>query len=434
MIRLNKSRILGFLFLIAFIAILCIMFSSSYYPIIFILTSIIFIGSGFIFLDIFQKHTKFEDPIPERYPSITILIPAHNEEEGIAGTIGAVKKMEYPTPIEIIVLDDGSTDKTYEIAKRFKGIKIFRAEKNMGKAAVLNKGISLAKGEIVGNVDADTYPNKDVLMKMIGYFNDEKVGASTALVIVDKPKTFLEKLQQLEYYVAFGFWHKSLSTIDGLYVTPGPMSLYRKSALLKIGGYDEKNITEDMEIALNLKQHGYKIGCCINSKVSTSVPSTFKGYFKQRLRWYRGAIYNSFKHKKLFFNKNNKHFGYFVFPLFLLTIFVGASLVFGTIFLNFKYFFNFIYIYSMEIIKGGFNLGSFFNFDILNFPAYYINFLIIAFIWGFFLYQGLKLDKTRDIKAKPIHFAFYLVFYSLLLSFMYFVSIFYEFLEINKKW
>ena len=350
---MKKKRIFGFLFLILFVIILTVFFSSRYYPIIFIFTSLIFIGSGFIFLEVFQKHTLFEDPIPEKYPDITILIPAHNEEETIASTIESVKNLKYPKKVEIIVLDDGSADNTYESVKKIKGIKIFRAEKNMGKAAILNKGISMAKGEIVGNIDADTYPEKDALIKMIGHFNNKNMGAVTTLVTVDKPKNFLQKLQQLEYYVAFGFWHKSLSTMDGLYVTPGPMSLYRKEALLKINGFDEGNITEDMEIALNLKQHGYQIECCTNTKVATGVPMTWKGYFKQRLRWYRGAIYNSlFKHRSLHFNKKNKDFGYFIFPLFLGTIFIGASLVFGIIFLNLRYFFNMSYVYIMEFLKG----------------------------------------------------------------------------------
>lgn len=433
--NINYKRVFGVLLLVLFIYTLIYFFNSRYYNLIFIITSCIYVIYGLIFLDIFNKHTKFEDPVPTSFPSVSVLIPAHNEEETIVKTIEGVKNLEYKKPIEIIVLDDGSKDNTYSLIKDIKGIKVIKFEKNQGKASVLNYGIKLAKGDLIIVIDADTYPNKDSLMKMVGHFNNQQVGAVTTLVTVDKPRTFIQKLQELEYYAAFGFWHKSLSSIDGLYVTPGPMSIYRKSALKKIGGYDEGNITEDMEIALNLKKHGYKIECCTNTKVVTGVPKDWKTYIRQRLRWYRGAIYNSlFKHRSLHFNSENKEFGYFIFPLFVTTIFIASSLFFGIVFLNVKILINSLYTFFMNVTSGGFNWNFLFNWDFFMIPVYYIDMIIIASIWGYFLYRGLKLDKERDINTGSIYILFYLFFYGLILGGMYLLSITYEALGIRKKW
>ncbi|MBU0962901.1 MAG: glycosyltransferase [Nanoarchaeota archaeon] len=433
--NININRVFGVLFLVIFISVLVVLFNSKYYNLIFIVSSFVYIIYGLVFLNIFEKHTDFSDPIPKYYPKLTVLIPAHNEESTILDTIKGVKNLEYPKPLEIIVLDDGSADGTYEKIKNIKDVKVVRFEKNKGKASVLNHGISISKGEFIVTIDADTYPQKDALMKMIGHFNDLKVGAVTTLVTVDKPKSFLQRLQELEYYAAFGFWHKSLSSIDCLYVTPGPMSIYRRKALLEIGGYDEGNITEDMEIALNLKKHSYKIACCVNTKVSTGVPYNIKSFIRQRLRWYRGALYNSlFKHKSLHFDKKNIEFGFFIFPLFLSTIFIAASLIFGIIFLNVKIIIDTISLFLMNLSAGGFNWNFLFNWDIFMIPAYYINMLIISSIWGYFLYRGYKLDKERSMNKGSIYIIFYLFFYGLILGAMYLLSIFYEALGINKKW
>ena len=432
---IKVNRVFGALFLVIFISILVVLFNSKYHITIFIVASFVYVIYGLIILNIFEKHTNFEDPTPTKFPSLSVVIPAHNEELSIVGTINAVKNLEYPKPFEIIVLDDGSTDGTYEKIKNIKGINFVRFKKNKGKAVVLNHGVSIAKGELIVAIDADTYPRKDALMKMVGYFDDSKMGAVTTIVTVDKPKSFLQKIQELEYYAAFGFWHKSLSTIDCLYVTPGPMSIYRKSALLEIGGYDEGNITEDMEIALNLKKHGYRIACCVNTKVSTGVPDTLKGFIRQRLRWYRGAIYNSmFKHSSLHFDKKNKEFGFFIFPLFVSTIFITASLLFGIIFLNVKILIDTISTLLMNLSSGGFNWNFLFNWDLLMIPAYYLDMLIITSIWGYFLYRGYKLDKERDANKGSIYIIFYLFFYGLILGGMYLLSIVYESLGINKKW
>jgi len=166
-----------------------------------------------------------------------------------------VKNLNYPSKKEIIVVDDGSNDNSQNILKKIKGIKTILKKKNEGKAAALNDGITAAKGGYVVTIDSDTYPESDCLEKMVSHM-EEGISAVTGFVRAHNTKGIVEKIQEVEYLIAFGFFQKVLSDINAILVTPGPMSLYRKSVLKKIGGFDEKNITEDMEIAFRIRKYG----------------------------------------------------------------------------------------------------------------------------------------------------------------------------------
>ena len=105
------------------------------------------------------------------------------------------------------MVDDASTDDTFAIAKRFPQVEVIKHEKNLGKAASINLALKKTKGELVACIDSDTYPARDALKRMVALFNEPKVGAATALICVEKPKSFVQKVQEIEYHAAFGFWH-----------------------------------------------------------------------------------------------------------------------------------------------------------------------------------------------------------------------------------
>jgi cellulose synthase/poly-beta-1,6-N-acetylglucosamine synthase-like glycosyltransferase len=284
----------------------------------------------FLFIWIFLSNKKklFKRPKIKTFPSVSIIIPAHNEDETIGETIENVKKLEYPKKKEIIVIDDGSNDKTFEIANRFKGIKIFR-KKQGGKASALNFGLKHAKGEIVVCIDSDSYPEKDALLKTIPFF-EKNVAAVTASVIVKNAKGILERLQELEY-IMVAWSRKLFEYLDAIYVTPGPMSLYRKDVLQKVGGFDEKNLTEDIEIAWRLMKHKYKIKMALDAKVYTHVPKTVKSWWHQRIRWNVGGLQTTAKYFNLFSKKEFGNIGTFLLPLFSISYalsVVGLLLVF----------------------------------------------------------------------------------------------------------
>lgn len=338
----------------------------------------IFVGIYFTILMLLlyfsNKDRLFKRPKTKNYPSISIIIPAHNEEENIKKTIENVKTLNYPKGKEIIVVDDGSTDKTFEIANKFKGIKVLR-KKRGGKASALNFGIEHAKGEIVACVDSDSYPEKNALLKTVPFF-EEGVGAVTTSVFVKDAKKLIERFQEIEY-IMVSWSRKVFEYLDAIYVTPGPLSLYKKDVLQKVGGFDEKNLTEDIEVAWKLIKHKYKIRMALDARVYTNVPKTVKSWWHQRIRWNVGGIQTTFKYLDLFMKKEFGILGTFLLPFFTFSYiltFIGILFIFYNGFIWTRFVIN-SYIFGFNPI----NLSLFyFTPDIFLFFVI-INFIITAF-------------------------------------------------------
>lgn len=333
-----------------------------------------FVGVYFtiLFMLLFSSHKKklFHRPQTNNFPSISVIIPAHNEEEGIKETIENAKKLEYPRNKEIIVVDDGSTDKTFEIANKIRGIKILR-KKRGGKANALNFGLRYAKGEIVVCIDSDSYPERNALLKTVPFF-EKNVASVTTSVFVKNAKGILERLQEMEY-IMVAWSRKLFEYLNAIYVTPGPMSLYRKDVLKKVGGFDEKNITEDIEIAWRLIKHNYKIKMALDTKVYTTVPKTIKKWWHQRLRWNVGGLQTTAKYFSLFTKKEFGSIGTFLLPLFSIS-YVLASL--GFLFL---FYIGFIWIrYFVASYVYGFNLIGPFLFYFV--PDISVAFVVISLL------------------------------------------------------
>lgn len=330
-----------------------------------------FVGTYFMFLFLllFVSGRKDLRKIPEmkKYPSLSILIPAYNEEKVIEKTIKNVKKMLYPKKLDIIVIDDGSSDRTYEIAKK-QGIRIFK-KKNEGTAAgALNFGLKKAKGEIVAVIDSDSYPKKDALLKAIPFFSEKGVASVTTSIFVKSSKKLIEKLQKIEY-IMIAWSRKLLESLNSIFVTPGPLSLYRTSVLKRIGGFDKENMTEDIEIAWRLMSKGYKIKMALNSEVYTNPPNTFRKWWHQRIRWNIGGIQTFFKYFHLFLNRKFSNIGMFLLPFFSISYvlsFLGL-IAFSYIIIDTLY-------NSIPLLIGSYFLGinPFSNLNIMLLPNLFI--------------------------------------------------------------
>ncbi|MFH1325819.1 MAG: glycosyltransferase [archaeon] len=360
-------------------------------------------------LTFFQNRKEiFQIPRITKEYSVSVLIPAFNEEKSIRETVESVLKADYKNVIEVIVINDGSKDGTLKIAKelekKYSKVKVLN-KKNSGKADSLNQATKIAKGEIIAVVDADSYPDFHAISSMMGYFDDEKIGAVTTRIIVKNRDNFMEKMQAIEYKV-IAFTRRLLGFLDSIYVTPGPMALYRKSALKKINGFDRKNMTEDIEATWHLIHDGYKIKMSFASKSTTIVPETLVKWIKQRIRWNIGGYQCLLKYKHCFLRRGM--LGFFIIPFFSVSLVLG---VFGLGILIYRFSRKFLVSY----LSTKYSLASqtaILMLDDVNFNPSVLNFLgVVVFILGMgFIFFAIRIIN-KHINEKDGFFT--VIFYSL---------------------
>jgi len=382
-----------------------------------------------------DKKKKREFLTDSKLPFVSVIIPAYNEEKSIAGTIKSILRSNYPK-FEVIIIDDGSKDNTLKIAKKFikKDVKVF-SKKNGGKGSALNFGLKKAKGEIIFTLDADTFADPKSMKKMVRYFKNKDVMCVSPAMVIHNAKSILQRIQSIEYLLGL-FLRKTFAALNAIYITPGAFSAYRKSFFDKYGGFDEGNITEDLEMALRIQFKGYIIENCPEAPVYTIAHKRFKPLLIQRRRWYFGLIKNLLNYKKILSSKYGD-LGVFVIPIAAISIFFA---VFVTVYLFFKTIFQ---------IKNELLFLQTINFDFLNFMN--INFYVIErflflfftkpvvifilffmLILGFYLYYASK--KIGKTSGLIINLPLFFLFFAILFGFWWVVSIIYALFSKNVKW
>jgi len=286
----------------------------------------IYMLSLFVILYLQSRKEMFSYPKGKVEP-VSIVMPCYNEQKNIGLAIESLLNLKYPKDmLEIIIVDDKSTDNSVNIVrnyeKKYKNVRLIVNKRNSGGAAEpTNIGIKAAKYDYVAVADSDSTPDKDALLKMIGFLQqDEKVGGVTCSIQVKHRSKLIEKLQAMEYTV-IAFTRKLLDTVDSVYVTPGPFALYKKSVLMEIGLFDVKNMTQDIEIVWRMLKNDYKARMCLSAKVHSVAPKTWKGWWKQRIRWNIGGTQTLLKHKSLVLRKGM--LGLFIIPIFAISLFIG---------------------------------------------------------------------------------------------------------------
>ena len=380
-----------------------------------------------------KKHLFEYPPIKKKY-SVSFVIPAYNEGKTIGDTIKHVFAIDYSNVKEVIVVNDCSTDNTRKVVenlqKKYSNLILINNEKNLGNAGkTKNVGWKHATGELIAFVDADSYPAKDTLQKMIGFFEDKQVGAVTCPVLVRNTDNFLGKLQAIEYKVVT-FTRKLLGYVGGIYVTPGPLALYRSKALDDIKGFDGNNITEDIEITWHLIAKGWKREMPLGTGASTTAPETLKDWYRQRRRWSLGGIQCISKYKTEFLKKGI--LGMFVLPFFLIQFFLGM-LGMGVFFylLLTKTISNYLLVtYSLPTNVPLLTLNSFFItpsfLDYLGIVLFVISFIFTLFVLS-------KVKETVLEKQNFFHILFYSIFYLSVYPFIA-ISGVYNYFKRQNKW
>jgi len=358
-----------------------------------------------VFVLIYLKYRSVYDKTPPTTnwePFVSIIVPAHNEGDYLEGSLKSILSINYPKDkLEVILVDDGSTDNTYEIAKRFEGhgVRAFRKE-NGGKGGALNFGIKHAKGEIIATMDADSYLTPDTLRGLLPFFTDPEVMAVTPAVKIKQTKSWLKELQRIEYLMIL-FSRKILSFIESVPVTPGPFSIFRAKVFDEVGLFDEKNLVEDQEIALRIQSHNYKIKSSVTADVYTEPPDNIWDLLKQRVRWQRGGFRNYWKYRFMISPKFGDFGMYFV-PLNFATItafFLVLALMLNTI-LTTPYYVQYIWADAF-----GMDIGLF------TFVGTFVIITSMAFV--FLAVRSFKSEKV----ALPYMIAFLAFYWYLMIGY-----------------
>ncbi len=244
-----------------------------------------------------KKQIEFE-------PEISIMVPAYNEGKNISKCIDSIYDSDYNmSKVEVIVIDDGSTDNTLDELSKYKDIKILK-QNHKGKSEALNLGAKNAKNEFIASIDADTMLDRNCLKELVKPLIDPRIGATTGTSKVRNIKSIWTIFQNIEYHYN-NLIRKSFSSVfkNGIWFF-GALACYRKSVIEKIGYFKKDTLTEDMDIALEMYKAGHKTFHVHNAFCYTVVPATLKELYSQRSRWWMGVLQSLTKNKKLFSKKS----------------------------------------------------------------------------------------------------------------------------------
>lgn len=247
------------------------------------------------FIDIWQGSPADNEPPPSDYewPMVSIIVPVYNEGISIKASLRALLKLDYPN-YEIIVVDDGSSDQTYrralDVSRQAQPKIRVLTQSNGGKADALNHGVSAAAGELVVCVDGDSLVHPRSLKCAVLHFRDPRIGAVSGCVRVLNRSTLLARLQALEYIAGNALPKRAQNLAGVVTVVPGPLGIFRKSAIAEVGGYDLDTYAEDFDISLKILAAGWHISYEPQALVSTEVPESINDLVKQRYRWTRGWV------------------------------------------------------------------------------------------------------------------------------------------------
>lgn len=309
------------------------------------------------------------------YPSVTIAVPCWNEADTVEATIHSLLNLNYPKDkVDIIIIDDGSTDNTFDIISKFScypNIRVFQKE-NGGKYTALNLALEHTKTEFISCLDADSVVDPNALICIMNDFEkDNKIMAVVPAVCVDNPNNFIQNIQKVEYFMGI-FIKKMLSFLGAMYVAPGTLTVFNKKVFDNLGPYRHAHNGEDMEIAYRMQKNHYKISYCNDAYVYTNTPTTLKKLYKQRLRWFYSFINNTIDYRGVLLKKKYGNFAFFTLPMSVISVF-SFGYILGRVVYNIG---NFIYFQLVQFNIIGFD----FHTKINNLDLFFINTTMFTFL------------------------------------------------------
>ena len=390
----------------------------------------IFLG---LYFEVFMLLTFLSAPARERrlrkasesYPTVSIVVPCWNEEDTIGGTVTSLLALDYPKDkLKIVLVNDGSTDKTESVMDSYLDNPqvIVIHKENGGKHTAINAGIAATDSEFIGCLDADSFVSSSALKEIIPCFDDPKVAATTPAMSVHQPSNFLEQMQNVEYIIGIALRH-ALSAVNGIYVTPGPFSFYRRSVIDEVGGFRHAHQAEDMEMALRMQRAGYIIENAPRARVYTRVPPSVRKLVKQRTRWTTGFLRNVMTdYRDLVGNPKYGTLGLMVLPLGFVAI-VGGAFLFVVALISM--FMNLIDAYMLTSgVPLAYRLTPHFSSEWFYIPATFV--LLSSLVVGILSIAFVLIGRhVSDTPAKVVLGIFgYTFIYALIAPFWLFRSMF----------
>ncbi len=246
-----------------------------------------------------RRHSRDRDvpwgpPVTE---PVTVIVPAYNEAAGIEAAVRSLVASDHP--VEVIVVDDGSTDGTADLVEslRLPGVRVIR-QANAGKPAALNTGIRAASCELLVMVDGDTVFEPDAVRRLVQPFADPRIGAVSGNAKVANRGGLLGRWQHIEYVVGFNLDRRLFDLAQCMPTVPGAVGAFRRGALLRVDGVSDTTLAEDTDLTMALIQDGWRVVYEESAVAWTEAPASLNALWRQRYRWCYGTLQAMWKHRR----------------------------------------------------------------------------------------------------------------------------------------
>lgn len=251
-------------------------------------------------------------------PPVTIVVPAYNEEAGVAAAVRSLAGSLYPD-VEVIVVDDGSTDGTAAVVEALDlpNVRLI-SQPNGGKPAALNTGIAAARNDIIVTVDGDTRFEDLTLTYLVQPFQDPDVGAVSGNTKVVNRTGLLGRWQHIEYVMGFNLDRRMYEKLQCMPTVPGAIGAFRRTALVEVGGLSDDTLAEDTDLTMGINRAGWKVVYEERARAWTEAPATVSALWRQRYRWSYGTMQAIWKHRGAVLDRNHRAVGRIALPSMVL--------------------------------------------------------------------------------------------------------------------
>ncbi len=373
--------------------------------------------NAFLLFSLLLDRRPLRKPL-EHYPSLSVLVAAYNEEASIADTLKSIAMQAYPGALQVIVINDGSTDRTAAIVREYQPdypwLALVDLEKNAGKANALNQGLKQATGELVLTVDADSYLFHEALRSIVERYRQDpphtRAVAGTVLVRNSRV-SWIAQAQEWDYFHGIAAIKRTQSLFQGTLVAQGAFSLYDRATVVALGGWPVC-VGEDIVLTWAILKAGYRVGHCEDACLFTNAPSTLAQFFRQRRRWARGMI-EAFKcHPDILLKPQ------------LPTFFIYWNLLFPLMDLAF----------TIGFIPG-LVLALFGHYWIVG--PMTLSLIPLGLAMNFFMFiveVGMFNQRNLKVRKNPLGFAIYVFVYGLLMQPICLIGYLSEIFNFRKSW